>query len=188
MPDAAQHREIRKRYARKQPPSLGALRIKDLSRLFRARYGTEQPDDDDGRDNVRIMAHHLAMLAGDPRRRVTSWVQMHAPWLSIRELDRLLAEVVTRPRRWKAQRLAWRLRLTEADRKTLQITTIGSIDVGTADRLKARQERNRIAKLLARRAKGVKPRAQYLATSINAAKPWQTAGISRATWYRRTRR
>jgi hypothetical protein len=36
-----------------------------------------------------------------------------------------------------------------------------------------------------RRAKGVKPRAVYLETSLSRTKPWEAEGISRRTWERR---
>ncbi len=38
-----------------------------------------------------------------------------------------------------------------------------------------------------RRALDAKPRAEYEANSLSQIKPWLTAGVSRATWYRRQR-
>jgi hypothetical protein len=47
-------------------------------------------------------------------------------------------------------------------------------------RRKARQRQKR-------REQGTKPRAEYLAASVQQAKPWEADGVSRATWYRRQR-
>ena len=118
----AQHREIARRYkrAKRRKVSLAALRIRDLNRLFRARYGETLPDDDSGRDDARIMAHHLASLSGDPRRHVLEWFKLRAPWLSLADADKLLIEAIAKPRRWRADRLAWRLRLIEVDRAALR--------------------------------------------------------------------
>jgi uncharacterized OsmC-like protein len=38
-----------------------------------------------------------------------------------------------------------------------------------------------------RRKQGMKPRAEYLAASVQQATPWKADGVSRATWYRRQR-
>ena len=74
MVDAAAHRRaaLGRRYKTKLPVSIAALRVAELHRLFRQRYrGHTQPDDDDGRDNVQIMAHHLAKLADNPQKRIS---------------------------------------------------------------------------------------------------------------------
>ena len=183
----AQHREIARRYkrAKRRKVSLAALRIRDLNRLFRARYGETLPDDDSGRDDARIMAHHLASLSGDPRRHVLEWFKLRAPWLSLADADKLLIEAIAKPRRWRADRLAWRLRLIEVDRAALGITTIGAIDKGLADRLKRRQERKRAFREAQRRARGARARADYEAQSLSRTQPWKAEGISRRTWERR---
>jgi hypothetical protein len=173
---------------RKQPrPSIASLRVAELSRLFSRRYGEVLPDDDAGRDDAQIMAHHLAMLTGDPRKRVMGFIELRCPWMPIAEAKALLLQTIDKPRRWRADKLAWRLRLTHADRTTLRITTIGSIDKAKSQRWHERQERTRLAKLERRRASGAKPRAEYLAT-VRSGQPWKALGISRATWFRRRKR
>lgn len=187
----AQHKEIARRYKRKkrERPALVGLRVRDLNRLFTARYGHHLPDDDAGRDDVAIVAHHLAQYAdGHPGKRITSWVRLRAPWMPIAELDALILEAVAKPKRWRADKLAWRLRLTAADRATLRITTIGAIDANLAQRIAARRKRKRLAIQAQRRAQGVKPRHDYEAASIAKAKPWIAEGMSRASWYRRRAR
>lgn len=179
--------EIDRRYRRKKGlhVSLAALRIRDLRALFQARYGSRFPDDDAGRDDLRLMAHHLAALSGNPHRRIATFVSEWAPWLSVAELDDLQLDII-KPKRWRADPLAWRLHLTAADRSALKITTIGAIDAGKAARLKRRRERARQRKEQQRRAQGAKPRAEYLA-NVKRDKPWQALGISRATYFRRRR-
>lgn len=192
MPDAAtlaKLAEIDRRYKRKRrgkPVSLAALRVRDLRVLYAARYGSSLPDDDAGLDDARLMAHHLAALSGDPRRRLDSFIREWCPWMSRADQDALLVEIMTRPQRWRADKLAWRLRLIEADRSTLKITTIGAIDMGKAERTKRRRARARMREQERRAAKGAKPRARYLASTIG--KPWIAAGISRASWYRQRAR
>lgn len=178
--------EIKERYRRKSHRvSMAALRVTELQRLRRARYPQGIPDTADGRVLVRVIVHHLAVLQGDQRRRITGWLDEHAPWMTMGEAHELLAEIVTKPRRWRADRLAWRLKLIEADRKALRITTIGAIDADKAERAKRRKERDRAMKAAARQAAGSVSRAHYEALSIASTKPWIAEGISRRTWYRR---
>lgn len=184
----AKHAEIERRYKRrrgKRPrPSLSALRIHDLNKLFAARYGHALPDDDAGKDDAQVMAHHLAALSGDPRKRINGWLRLWCPWMSLADAEAVLAEAILRPQRWRADKLAWRLRLTEADRSALRITTIGAVDLGRSERTKRRRDRAKLRKQMLRRAAGAKPRAQYEANSINRTKPWIALGMSRAAWYR----
>jgi hypothetical protein len=65
------------------------------------------------------------------------------------------------------------------------VPTIGAVDVTPRQRKKLRKERDRELKSQARRKAGAVQRDQYLAESRNGAKPWEKAGMSRATWYRR---
>src|SRR5713226_9284337 len=89
----------RSRQQRKKPkrPSLVGLRVRDLNALLTARYGEQLPNDDAGRDDARIVAHHLAQYAdGNPARRITSWVKLRAPWMTVAELDTLSVECLTK--------------------------------------------------------------------------------------------
>jgi hypothetical protein len=188
-PDAAtlkaKRAEIRRRYARGKPKfSLAGRRVAELEQLFHARYRTTLPDDADGRACAEIMAHHLAGTSEDPRRSIPPWLEQWAPWLSIADAKAIMADAILRPRRWKADKLAWRLKLTDTDRERLGITTIGSIDVSRAERTQRREARKYQRLVMRRRLKGAKPRAQYEAQSISRAKPWESLGMSRASWYR----
>jgi hypothetical protein len=163
---------------------LAPIRIAELCRLFRARYGGQHlPDDDAGREDARIIAHHLAHVPGDQRRRVASWLATWAPWMRLDELDAVLAK----PLRWRADKLGRRLNLTETERSRLNITTIGTVDMTKDERAAARKARKRQAKREKRRKQGIKPRAEYEASAIGHGKPWEAEGVSKATWYRRQR-
>jgi hypothetical protein len=174
----------KKRRGRRSPMQLVALRLNDLAVLFRARYGTELPDDDAGRDDLKIALNHLACLA-HPRGHIARWLEIWAPWMTIAEQREIVPPILANPQRWKADALAWRLRLTAEQRAMLGITTIGSIDEGKAARLKRRREQQRARKEAIRRAAGIKPRKQYENQSAETDQPWHREGISRRTWYRR---
>lgn len=172
---------------RSSPMQIVALRISDLSTLFRSRWGVVLPDDDAGRDDIKLAVDHLAALA-HPARAITRWLETWAPWLTLAEHRQIIADGIANQRHWKADALAWRLRLTKEERTMLGITTIGAIDHGKAARSKRRKERDRERKAAQRRAAGAVPRKQYESGALSKAKPWIAEGISRRTWYRRQAR
>ncbi len=135
--------DIARRYkGRHRPkPYIAALRLKDLRRIMRARYPNGIVNDAPGRDLVTIMAHHLAALPLDPRRTIAGFIREHAGWFTVTEVDALILDTINTPRRWRADTLAWRLRLIDADRTALKITTIGAIDVSKAQRAARRRQR-----------------------------------------------
>lgn len=186
----AQHTEIKRRYRRRSSPrtkpQFASLRLRDITKLIRARHGVELPNDAAGVLMVEIAAHHLAMLNANPIDRINRWVDLWAPWYRLGELKTLREDVLRQPKRWKADQLAWVLRLVEADRRALGITTIGAIDMGKRERMARRRQRSRERRMAKHRAKGVKPRVEYLA-SVASPKPWIAEGVSRATWFRRKR-
>jgi hypothetical protein len=186
MPSAAaRHAEIARRYAKaeRRPVSIAMLRIAELRRLYRARYGHTLPDDDAGRDDALIMAYHLAKRP-DADRNIPVWLGLWAPWMCETEVAKVTTKVLAKPLRWRADKLAIRLNLNEAERQRLRITTIGAVDVDKEERRRRRQARNHLRKKLMRRARGAKPRIEYETNSISRNKPWQTCGMSRAAWYR----
>lgn len=175
-----------RRASRRSPMQLVALRMRDLARLFRSRWGITLPNDDAGRDDLKIALNHLACLA-HPRGHIAHWIEIWAPWLTAAEQREIVPPILANPQRWKADALAWRLRLTKEERTMLAITTIGAVDESKAARTKRRRSRDRQRKENARRSQGVLPRKEYEAKSAAVTKPWITEGISRATWYRRKR-
>lgn len=169
---------------RRSPMQLVGLRLHDLAKIFRARYGNVLPNDDAGRDDLLVAVHHLASLA-HPRGHIAKWLNLWAPWLTLAEHKEIIGEAIANPQKWKADALAWRMRLTKEDRRMLGVTTIGAIDENKAARTKRRRALDRQRKENARRAKGMKPRKVYEGQSVNASQPWIAEGISRRTWYRR---
>lgn len=160
------------------------MRINELNRLFTARYGHTLPDDDAGRDDIVVMAHHLARCPGEFSRRIRNWIELRAPWMTSDMVVEIVRFVIANPIKWRADTLAQRLGLTEAERRRLGIRTIGAIDMTTEERKEARRLRQGQRDLARRRAQGARPRTEYEANSISRNKPWLTLGISRRTWYR----
>ena len=151
----AKKREIARRYRRRRKHAsksqFAAIRVAELNRLFRARYGEQLPDDATGRDCLMIVAHHLIQLSGHPQQRLFDWVKARCPWLTMPEFNTLLAEIATTPKTWKADSLAWRLRLNYEDRQSLKIMTIGATDCSAAQR-KAKRRAKQRARMKALRA------------------------------------
>lgn len=179
-----QWRRRRRKGSRTGGP-LHGLRLRDLEIILHHRWGPALPDDDAGRDDALIVLHHMVNQAVDPRRRMAQWLGQRCPWMSKLETAEIIARVVANPRRWRADTLAAKLGLTAADRARWQITTIGAIDLLKEQRAARRRERDRARKRRNRRAAGAQPRAEYLASiKVGAKRPWEAAGVSRATWYR----
>lgn len=144
---AAKRREIDRRYRRQRkrgrtPAQLAALRLRDLGRLFAARYGDVMPDDDAGREDLAIVLAHIATLA-NARNRMAGCLAQWAPWMTTGEARTMIGEALTAARYWTADQLAWRLHLTAADRATLGITTIGAVDLNKAARARLRKAKAR---------------------------------------------
>lgn len=177
----------RKALRRRSPMQLVTLRLNDLAKLFRGRYGHILPDDDAGRDDMLVAIHHLACLP-HPQKPIEHWLEIWAPWLTIAERKLIVEPALACPMRWKADALAWRLRLTAADRATLGITTIGAIDENRSARKKRRKQQARKRMAQHRKSKGAISRKTYEEQSLESQMPWLVQGISRATWYRRRAR
>jgi hypothetical protein len=163
--------------------SIAVLRIAELRRLYRHRYGYSLPEDDAGRDDAEIMAHHLAKRP-DAERNITLWLGLWCPWMAGTEVAIMTAKVISKPLRWRADNLAARLNLTEAERQRLRIRTIGAIDLTKEQRKARRREQDRLRRRRKLRARGAQPRGEYEANSLTRRKPWERLEMSRASWYR----
>lgn len=154
---AARKWEIKRRYSRKakvgkRTRSMAAIRLAELTRWLDDTHGagTELEAGEPSILISRIFAHHMGALPDMPRR-VTAWLDRYAPWISLASREVLIAEVAECPIKWSADKLAWKLGLTDAQRSRLKITTIGAIDCNKdqrkdRDRAKrAERERNRRA-------------------------------------------
>jgi len=126
------------------------LRVRQLTRFFQYKYGTELPDDDAGRDDLRIVFDHMVRLKNG-RVRMTAFVSLWTPWLSAAEFETLVDDVAAGPPRYyRADQLGERIGLTDAVRTLLRITTIGAVDFNREQRL-MRRLRNKAAAEHARR-------------------------------------
>ncbi len=122
---------------------MAAIRISELTRWLDDMIGAgvELIPCQESADLARLFAHHMGGLPDAPRR-ITSWLGDRAPWLKGLDRERLISEVVSCPLKWSADKLGWKLRLTDAKRTELRITTIGAIDMSRdqrAARRKAKQ-------------------------------------------------
>jgi hypothetical protein len=191
LAQAARHRRRQRRKRRSSKPWNRCIATARQIKCW-LEYAYPQrrlPDDDAGRDDAALM---LAYLAHGPHSttKMEAFVDGWCPWMEPGERQALLQETArSRPPRFTADALAQRLGVTYSVRQFLGLTLIGSIDVDKQERERLRRardrERGRQRKELMRRAKGAKPRQQYLAGSLSQAKPWDVEGVSRRTWYRR---
>lgn len=166
------------------PQQIVGLRLWDFARLLNHRFGMPLPDNEEARDALEPILHHMAALT-QPARRIAKWLRLWAPWLTLEEMDEITSRGIATARAWKADQLAWRYRLTLEERDMLGISTIGAIDRGKAARTKRRKARDRERKAGKRAAAGMTNRAKYEAASLERAKPWEAESVSRRTWYRR---
>ena len=163
------------------------VRVEELERIFVDLYGLYLPDDDAGWDDLVIMAHHLAHFGGSTAAiiaRIVEWAALWAPTFPADKVAERAALAAAKPIKFKADTLAWRLRLSMERRTRLKITSIGAFDVAKEDRPAWLRAYHRQRKEDERRAKGARPRAEYLA-AVKAKEPWLARGMSRSTWYRR---
>jgi len=170
-------RNERRRGSRFNP--LVRIRLRELERLFRYRWGYYLPDDDAGRDDLLLAAHHIAQLGGRSEERIVAWASLWAPWMPPYEAETLAKNIAHGPSRYKAASLGWWLGLTDAERTALRISTIRAIDVTPKEMAERRKKADRERKAKQRSLKRLsKPE------TITHRKPWLAQRISRATWYR----
>jgi hypothetical protein len=96
------HREIARRYAwhaymngkslpRPKKGQIGAsklitlIRLRELERLFSARYGSVLPDNATGHHAILLMAHHIVHAGVNAERHIIAWIAMWAPWMPASE-------------------------------------------------------------------------------------------------------
>ena len=177
------------RERRRRPVSIVALRLAELNRLLTDRHGGEVlADDDAGREDVMIVVHHLAGCVGDQSRKIAAWIALRAPWMAAEEAEGIVTAAIAKPRRWRADTLAKRLNLMEADRRRMRITTIGSVDCPKEQRARNRAESEATSGTAASAAKRHAAGATPRSNSLSNTKPWLVVGICRRTWERRRAR
>lgn len=159
------------------------LRMAEIYRVFVHRYGgAPLPDDDAGRDDLKL-AFQVLSTTQDAGRRMIEMSGTWAPWYPVDELEQLAAATAAKPRRFRADTVAARLGITDAVRAELKLRTIGATDKTAKQRAAERREQQRLAKQQKRRAAGISTIAEIRAASRRN-EPWVEAGIPRSTWYR----
>lgn len=172
------------------------IRVLEIEKLIRARHGAVVPDARDTHDLPAALAYLTAAAGG--RADIDSWARRWLPWLDdpkVLQAARTLADKLTNSKRGPcilpADDVAKLLGVTLAERERLRLNTIGACDLPRAQRLQEAAARKRNAdrerQAEKRRKAGARPRADEIAVSISATRPWEAEGISRATWYRRQR-
>lgn len=161
---AARKWEIRRRYSRKskvgkRTRSMAAIRLAELTRWLHDANGAgaELDQSDRSVEITRIFAHHMGALPDSPRR-IMAWLLAYAPWLPHLERERLISQVTQCPLKWSADKLAWKLRLTDEQRTRLKIRTIGAVDVTSEQRAERRKQEHAARQRRFRAAK----RAQHI--------------------------
>lgn len=167
------------------------LRLGDIKKLLRSRYGPTLPDDDAGLADLELMLDCVS-FAPNARFRMKNIIEIWAPWMDSRESFDLVENVLRKPhylRKIDAAELGNRLNLIWKEREKLAIRTIAPVDLNSDEfaqkRKDCRREKARVRQSRRRRKAGTKSRISYLATSLTKQQPWRAQGISRATWYRR---
>lgn len=162
------------------------VRLGHVRKLLQHRYGPTLPDDDAGREDMRILLHVKAGCYRPERRMqaLISEIEILAPWLN-GEAGKVAAEIAAKPLNLKSDTIGRMLNLDWHTRDKLRLWQIGAVDLDTEARKERRKLRHRQWMKDIRRDQGAKPRAKYEAESLMKTKPWQAEGISRRTWYRR---
>jgi hypothetical protein len=168
--------------------SIRRLRLGDLRRLLRSRYGIILPDDDAGRDDLQELLLPISLGAHGDCSKMRNVIEVWAPWMGTDEAEKLIDRVSQMPdyqRKPSAKELGERMNLTAQEREACGIRTIrpaGMTDEALAER---RRAKDRARKQRKRRAAGMRSRTTYLAGSLSKTKPWKAEGISERTWYRK---
>lgn len=166
-------------------------RMNEIEKIIRARHGAIVPETDDAFIYAEALAAVLFPEFGeDFVVMVEGFMRKWYPWATQHQIEHVIFERTQR--RFKdisADALGHMLHLTDAERTSLRIRTIGACDITAAQRKRrqklVRRDRDRMAKQVARRAAGAVPRDEYLANSLTSSKPWEAFHCSRRTWERK---
>src|SRR5262245_47370976 len=187
------HRSNQPRCAKQPDPEvLRRLRVGDLKRFLRYRYGPTLPDDDAGRDDLNELLLPVSLMPKSPALVMRNMIETWAPWMAAEEAYSVVQQIERTPPRLRnrtAKDLGRRLNVTNAEREHLKLRTIAPADMTDEQWSEWRKQKKRQCERLRlqrkRRQAGIRSRTIYLANSLSTQKPWQIQGISRRTWYRR---
>jgi hypothetical protein len=172
--------------SRSKAERLRRLRLRDLRRLLRDRYGHRLPDDDAGREDLRDLL--LPISVGlEPDLKMEYACEIWAEWMAADERYELIADIGRTPlfqRKLTSRQIGHKQHVSNEQRERLRLWTIWPCDMTEEQMKEQRKAKDRARKQHRRQTAGAKPREQALSNL----KPWEIQGISRATWFRRQAR
>ena len=179
------------RHRNPDPEVMRRLRLGDLKRLLRHRYGPTLPDDDAGREDLRELLLPVSLRVDSPVLVMRNIIETWAPWMDAAETYSILQEIEQTPpsvRTRTAKNLGGRLNVTNDERERLRLWTIAPVDLTDHQRAEWRRAKRNERRTQKRRRAGIKSRTAFLASSKSRQKPWESQGVSRRTWYRRRKK
>jgi hypothetical protein len=143
----ARHWEIKRRYERhakvgRRSRIMAAIRIAELTRWLSDLVGdgTELEASKWAEDTARIFVHHFVVLA-DGNRRAAAWMETYCPWISTPDREYMITEANHCPIKWSADKMGWKIRLSDEQRTRLRITSIGAVGVSKEQRAIIRKQK-----------------------------------------------
>ena len=115
---------------------LRRLRVGDLRRIFRHRYGPVLPDDDAGRADLVLILFAISLSHDAPEEKMGHEIEISAPWVTAKQAEDLIGLIMKEPRhvRWLSrQKVGEELRLTNAERERLRTWQALPIDFSRED-------------------------------------------------------
>jgi hypothetical protein len=176
------------------PQSFGRKRVKEINLVIDFRHPDGIPEHDDDDDGFWFPVAH-AMFCGrrtdaEFAAKLLAWIKNRMPWAAERAqqfVDGFRSRFNPRADHLTAASIAGYLRTTEREKRELKLSTIGIYGMTAAEyKTWLAEERKRRD----RERKDRQPRSEWLkanASSINRQRPWETEGISRATYFRRVK-
>lgn len=153
---AARRWEIKQRYERhtkvgKRTKSMAAIRLAELTRWLEDTHRIVLEPSDQSETIARIFVHHFIGLS-QGKRRASEWLNRHCPTMSLRDRERMISDASHCPLKWSADKLGWKIGLTDEQRARLKIKTIGARGINKEQRAQRRKEQ-RAALMRALRAR-----------------------------------
>jgi hypothetical protein len=163
------------------------LRLGNLRKLFRDRYGPTLPNDDAGREDLMELLLPIS-LGPHATIQMPNAIEVWAPWMQPGETGAIIDQINLMPiweRKPDARKLGERLGVTNGQRERLRLWTIAPCDMISNEMLWWRKIKKRERMRRLRQTRGQQSRAKYLAKhTTSKERPWIALGISRASWYR----
>src|SRR5262245_42850612 len=134
----------------KKPPDpemIRRLRLGELKRILRDRYGHTLPDDDAGRADLHELLLPVSLGLKSPDRIMRNIIETWAPWMEASEsyvLIQLIERTPPDERKRTSKHLGELLNLTNVDRERLKLRTIEAADLTDEQRAEYRKSRRRL--------------------------------------------